>query len=123
MRKLYAHAQEREAFGRPLAGFQVTRHKLVDMAMLTDVARTYTYRAAARIEAGVNALREISFAKIFTADVAERVCREAIQILGGYGYASEYGVERLYRDARILAIGGGTTEIMKEIAWKTLDGI
>jgi acyl-CoA dehydrogenase len=114
------YAQEREAFGRPLTGFQVTRHKLVDMATQIDIAREYVYRLAARMEAGENLVKEVSMAKNFCADVAEKVCREAIQILGGYGYAREYVVERLYRDARILAIGGGTTEIMKEVIWKLL---
>ncbi len=118
--RAFKYAAEREAFGRPLAGFQVTRHKLVDMAAQIDIGREYTYRLAARMEAGENVVKEVSMAKNYCAEMAENVCREAIQILGGYGYAKEYVVERLYRDSRILAIGGGTTEIMKEIIWKLL---
>ncbi|MBZ0274187.1 acyl-CoA dehydrogenase family protein [bacterium] len=115
-----AYADERQAFGRPIAGFQVTRHKLVDMAMRIDVAREYVYRLAARMNAGENCVREVAFAKIFCAEMAEAVCREAIQLHGGYGYATEFGIERLYRDVRLIAIGGGTSEIMKELAWKLL---
>ncbi len=114
------YADEREAFGRPIAGFQVTRHKLVDMATRVEISREYNYRLAARLRDGEYAVKEVSMAKNFAAETAEYVCREAIQILGGYGYATEFGVERLYRDARILAIGGGTTEIMKEVIWKLL---
>lgn len=114
------YADEREAFGRPIAGFQVTRHKLVDMATRVEISREYNYRLAARMRDGEYVVKEVSMAKNFAAETAEFVCREAIQILGGYGYATEFGVERLYRDARILAIGGGTTEIMKEVIWKLL---
>lgn len=119
--RAFAYAKEREAFGRTLSKFQITRHKLVDMAMQIDIARRYLYYTASCTTGGDYAIKEISFAKIFSAEVAEKVCREAIQILGGYGYAREFAVERLYRDARILAIGGGTTEIMKEIVWKMLE--
>ena len=119
--KAMEYARQREAFGRPLVGFQVTRHKLVDMATKVDVARRYIYDLAARIEAGEVPIKEIAMAKNFGCEVAESVCREAIQILGGYGYAREYVVERIYRDVRLLAIGGGTTEIMKEIIWKAIE--
>ena len=118
--RAYKYAHEREAFGRTLAGFQVMRHKLVDMAMQVDIARQYNYHVASLIQSGTYAVKQVSFAKIFSAEAAERVCREAIQVLGGYGYAREYVVERIYRDVRLLAIGGGTTEIMKEVAWKMM---
>lgn len=110
----------REAFGRPLTGFQVTRHKLVDMATLVEVSREFTYRIAAKIQAGENMVKEISMAKVFSSDMCDRVCHAAVQIHGGYGYMREYPVERLYRDSRILSIGGGTTEIMKEIISKMI---
>jgi acyl-CoA dehydrogenase len=109
------YARLREAFGKPLTGFQVTRHKLVDMATLVEVSREFTYRVASRIQAGENMVKEISMAKIFSADICDRVCHAAVQIHGGYGYMRECLVERLYRDSRILSIGGGTSEIMKEI--------
>jgi acyl-CoA dehydrogenase len=114
------YAQIREAFGKPLTGFQVTRHKLVDMAVLVEVSREFTYRVAAKIQAGENMVKEVSMAKIFSTDICDRVCHAAVQIHGGYGYMREYPVERLYRDSRILSIGGGTTEIMKEIISKII---
>jgi len=114
------YAQERQAFGRPLTGFQVTRHKLVDMATKIAVAREFNYRVAAKMQAGENIVAEVSMAKNFACEVCDQVVDEAVQIHGGYGYAREYLVERLYRDSRILSLGGGTTEIMKEIISKTL---
>ena len=114
------YAKTREAFGRTLTGFQVTRHKLVDMAMLVDISREYTYRVAAKIGAGIDAVTEVSMAKIFATDVCDKVCNDAVQIFGGYGYMREYPVERLFRDSRILSLGGGTTEIMKEIISKRI---
>ena len=114
------YAQTRQAFGKPLTGFQVTRHKLVDMATQIAAAREFNYRLAARMEAGENVVTEVSMAKNFSCEVCDKVVYDAVQIHGGYGYAREYLVERLYRDARILSIGGGTTEIMKEIISKTL---
>jgi acyl-CoA dehydrogenase len=114
------YAKVREAFGRTLTGFQVTRHKLVDMAVLVDVSREYTYRVAAKIQAGENMVKEISMAKIFAANTCDTVCHHAVQIHGGFGYMREYPVERLFRDSRILSIGGGTSEIMKEIVAKMM---
>lgn len=110
-----SYARERQAFGRPLTGFQVTRHKLVDMATEVRIAEEFTWRVAQMIQDGKNPITEVAMAKNYTASTAENVCREAIQIFGGMGYMRESRVERLYRDARLLAIGGGTTEIMKEI--------
>lgn len=114
------YAQQREAFKRPLTGFQVMRHKLVDMATLVTVAKEFNYRVAAKIQAGEYPVAEVSMAKNFACDVADKVCYEAVQLHGGYGYAREYVVERLYRDTRLLPIGGGTREIMKEIISKYL---
>jgi len=114
------YAQTRQAFGKALTGFQVTRHKLVDMATKITAAREFNYRLAARMAEGENVVTEVSMAKNFACEVCDKVVYDAVQIHGGYGYAREYLVERLYRDARILSIGGGTTEIMKEIISKTL---
>ena len=114
------YAQERKAFHRPLTGFQVTRHKLADMATLVEASQEFTYRVAARIGAGVNQVKEISMAKNFACMVSDRVTYDAVQIYGGFGYMREYLVERLYRDNRILSIGGGTQEIMKEIISKII---
>ena len=112
------YANERESFGRLLSGFQVTRHKLVDMATLVEASREFVYRVAAKIDAGKNQVKEISMAKNFACMVSDKVTYDAVQIHGGFGYMREYLVERLYRDNRILSIGGGTQEIMKEIISK-----
>lgn len=114
------YTKQRQAFGRSIAGFQVTRHKLVDMATQIDVAREYTYRCAALMQAGKNPIKEVAMAKNFSVEVCEKVTREAVQLFGGMGYMRETVVERLYRDAKILSIGGGTTEIMKELIAKQL---
>ncbi len=110
-----AYAKKRKAFGKKLNGFQVTRHKLVDMATQVEASTEFTYRVAAKIGAGVDQLKEVSMAKNFACTVSDKVTYDAVQIFGGYGFTREYLVERLYRDNRILSIGGGTTEIMKEI--------
>ncbi len=116
------YSREREAFGRPISGFQVTRHKLADMATLVEASREFVYRVAAKIDAGKNQVKEISMAKNFACMVSDRVTYDAVQIHGGAGYMREYLVERLYRDNRILSIGGGTQEIMKEIISKHILG-
>ncbi len=115
-----AYTKERKAFGRPLKGFQVIRHKLVEMATLVEISREFTYRVASKINAGIDQVKEISMAKNFACSVSDRVTHEAVQLFGGYGYMRGYLVERLYRDNRILSIGGGTTEIMKEIISKLI---
>jgi len=114
------YTKERTAFGKPLQGFQVTRHRLVDMATLVEISREYTYRVAAKINAGLNQVKEVSMAKNFACSVSDRVTYDAVQLFGGYGFMRGFLVERLYRDNRILSIGGGTTEIMKEIISKCL---
>ncbi|HEA50954.1 acyl-CoA dehydrogenase family protein [Marinobacter antarcticus] len=114
------YAKQRKAFGRNIAGFQVTRHKLVDMATQIDIVREYTYRCAALMQAGKNPIKQVAMAKNFSVEVCENVTREAVQIFGGMGYMRESVVERLYRDAKILSIGGGTTEIMKELIAKQI---
>ncbi|NNL78052.1 MAG: acyl-CoA dehydrogenase [Desulfobacterales bacterium] len=112
------YARQREAFGKPLSGFQAIRHKIVDMATQVEVSREFTYRIAAKIDAGVNQVKEISMAKNFACSVSDRVTYDAVQIFGGYGFMRGCVVERLFRDSRVLSIGGGTTEIMKEIISK-----
>ena len=114
------YAREREAFGKPLTGFQVTRHKLAELATLVEISREYNYRVAARMDAGIDQVKEVSMAKNFACSVSNRVTYEAVQIFGGFGFMRGYLVERLYRDNRVLSIGGGTTEIMNEIISKLL---
>ncbi len=114
------YARERRAFGKSLTGFQVTRHKLADMATQVTAARTLVYQVAQRMGAGQEVVAEVSMAKNFAAETAVNVTYEAVQIHGGMGYMRETLVERLSRDARLLPIGGGTQEIMKEIIAKRL---
>ena len=120
LEQAHTYARERTAFGKPLAGFQVNRHKLADMATLVEVAKEYTWRVAARIDAGMDQVKEVSMAKNFACSVSDRVTYDAVQLFGGYGCIRGQLVERLYRDNRILSIGGGTTEIMKEIISKLM---
>ena len=114
------YAKERQAFGKTLTGFQVTRHKLVEMATQLEVSREFAYRVAAKMNAGVSQIKEVAMAKNFACSVSDKITYDAVQIFGGYGYMREYVVERLYRDNRILSIGGGTTEIMREIISKQI---
>ncbi len=114
------YVKQREAFGRTLAGFQVTRHKLAEMATLVEASREFTYRIAAKIQAGQNCVKEISMAKNFATNVSDRLTYDAVQLFGGMGFMRESVVERLARDNRILSIGGGTYEIMNEVIAKQL---
>ena len=109
---------QRETFGRALSTRQVVRHKVVDMATAVDVARTYTRAAVDRIVAGDTDVRMVSMAKNAAVAACDLAVDTAVQLYGGMGYLRETEVERHYRDSRILGIGGGTTEIMKEIIAK-----
>jgi acyl-CoA dehydrogenase len=113
------YARERQAFGRPIAGFQAIRHKIAEMATKTAAARTLTYDTLRRFEEGEDVVREVSMAKLYTQRTLVEIADDAVQIHGGYGYMKEYEVERALRDARLGPIGGGTDEIMKEIIGKT----
>ncbi|MDL4774630.1 MULTISPECIES: acyl-CoA dehydrogenase family protein [Thermomonosporaceae] len=110
----------RETFGRPLASRQLVRHKIAEMARQVDVARAYTRSVAERHVAGEDVLTETAYAKNTAVYAVEHVVHEAVQLHGGMGYMRESEVERHYRDARILGIGGGTSEIMNEIVAKRL---
>ena len=108
-----AYVKEREQFGRKIAQFQVTQHKLADMATKIELARLLTYKAAWNFDQGRIDPRLTSMAKMYAARTAVEVADEAIQLLGGYGYMTEYEVERFYRDAKITEIYEGTKEIQK----------
>jgi alkylation response protein AidB-like acyl-CoA dehydrogenase len=110
-----AFANERVAFGRPIAKFQVTRHKFAEMATKIEAARSLVYTTAWRFANGEYPVREISMAKLFAARVASEVADECLQIHGGAGYMREYGIERVWRDTRLNRIGAGTDEIMLEV--------
>jgi len=115
-----AYVRERQAFGGPLADKQVIRHKLADLATQIEASRALTYAAVAKYQAGDEAVREISMAKLFSAEMVQRVAYDCVQLHGGYGYMREYPIERFARDARLMTIGGGTSEIMREIIAKAM---
>ena len=118
LEKTEDYVQEREVFDRPVSKFQVSKHKLADMATKVTAAKTLVYQLASRMDDGEYLVEEVSMAKNFCAEVAQEVTYEAVQLHGGMGYMRETMVERLSRDARLLPIGGGTQEIMKEIIGK-----
>ncbi len=107
------YARERKAFGKPIAHQQAIQWMLADAATEIEAARTLLYKAAWLKEQGRPYNKEAAMAKMFATEMAERVCRNAIQVHGGYGYSSEYPVERIYRDARLMTIGEGTSEIQR----------
>ena len=115
-----AWCRDRQTFGRPLVGRQVVRHRLAEMATRVDVARTYVRRTAERVAAGEPLVTEVAMAKNVAVAACDWVVDQAVQLHGGFGYLRGAEVERHYRDARILGIGGGTTEIMTEIIAKSM---
>jgi acyl-CoA dehydrogenase len=110
------YVRNRVTFDRPLISRQVVRHKLVEMAQRTALARTFTREVAARVAAGEEVIAEVSMAKNASTDACDFVVDQAVQLHGGAGYLRESEVERHYRDARILSIGGGTREVLAELA-------
>lgn len=110
-----AYARERSSFGKPIADHQAIAFKLADMATQIDAARLLVLRAAELREAGKPCLTEASMAKLFASEMAEKVCSDAIQIHGGYGYLTDYPVERIYRDVRITQIYEGTSEVQRMV--------
>jgi citronellyl-CoA dehydrogenase len=114
---------ERSAFGKPLAKFQVWKHKLVEHLTAIEAARWLTYRAVDLFDRKEAAVKEISMAKLFAGDLMQKVVYDCMQLHGGMGYVVETPVARAFRDARLLTIGGGTSEIMKEIIAKLVPGL
>jgi len=115
-----AYAQQRETFGRPLIGRQVIRHKLVDMAQAIGATKAYLDAITWRIEAGQWPIAEVCMLKNQATQCLEHCAKEAVQIFGGAGYISGAKVERIYRETKVLAIGGGAEEIMKDLASRQL---
>ncbi len=107
----YAH--ERETFGKPIAQHQAVQWMLADAATEIQAARLMVLWAASLKETGASFTKEAAMAKLFATEVSERVCRNAIQVHGGYGYSAEFEVERMYRDTRLMTIGEGTSEIQR----------
>jgi len=114
------YAKEREQFGQPIGNFQVIQHKLVDMATELEAARLLAYYAAWKETQGMECVKETSMSKFYCSEVAKKVALEGVQILGGYGYTMEYDAQRYLRDVLVLSIGGGTTQIQKNIVAKQL---
>ncbi|RQX02426.1 acyl-CoA dehydrogenase family protein [Micromonospora inaquosa] len=110
--------RDRETFGRPLASRQLIRHRLAEMHTRAEAARSYVHAVAARVAAGEPVVTEVAMAKNVAVAACDHVVDQALQLHGGFGYLRDAEVERHYRDARILGIGGGTTEIMNEIIAK-----
>ena len=114
------YSREREAFAKPLSEHQAVAFKLADMATQIAAARQLTLHAAALKDAGEPCLSEASMAKLFASEIAERVCSDAIQIHGGYGYLQDFPVERYYRDVRACQIYEGTSEVQKMVISRAL---
>jgi acyl-CoA dehydrogenase len=117
-----AYVRERRAFGRAVADFQVTRHRLADLETQIEACAQLTYHALRLFHAGEDALRPVTMAKLLTQRGCFEVMDACLQLHGGAGYMREYGIERAARDARLGPIGGGSDEIMREILGRTLPG-
>ncbi len=123
VRGALAYASERNVFGRPVSKFQVWKHKLVEHLTSIEAARRLTYFAVDKfVKEPYNATREITMAKLFAGDLSQRVLYDCMQMYGGFGYTTEYPIGRAWADARLITIGGGTSEVMKEILVK-LEGL
>jgi butyryl-CoA dehydrogenase len=108
-----AYAKERRSFGTAIANHQVVAFRLADMATQVEAARRLTLHAAVLRDAGQPCVTEASMAKLFASEMAERVCSDAIQIHGGYGYLEDFPVERIWRDVRVCQIYEGTSDIQR----------
>ena len=115
-----AYSKQRESFGQPIFQHQAVQFKLADMATQIEAARQLIHHAAALKDAGRPCLKEAAMAKLFASEMAERVCSDAIQVHGGYGYVSDFPVERIYRDVRVCQIYEGTSEVQKILIGRAL---
>ncbi|MEK7747001.1 MAG: acyl-CoA dehydrogenase family protein, partial [Elusimicrobiota bacterium] len=114
------YALQRRQFGAPLTSFQLVQELLADTATELEAARLLTYQAAGMLDRGQSVTKQASFAKLYAARMAVRATQAAVQILGGYGYTRECPVERFYRDAMLVGIGGGTSQIQQLIIAREL---
>jgi butyryl-CoA dehydrogenase len=115
-----AYSKDRQAFGTPIFNHQAVQFKLADMATQIEAARQLIWHAAALKDAGRPCLKEAAMAKLFASEMAEKVCSAAIQVFGGYGYVSDFPVERIYRDVRVCQIYEGTSEVQKILIARAL---
>jgi len=118
LRASIAYGETREAFGRPIIKYQWWRHKFAEHLAAIEAARHLTYAAVQKLVDGENPTREVSMAKLFAGELAQKVAYDCLQFHGGYGYIEEYDIARAYRDVRLITIGGGTSEVMREIIAK-----
>ncbi len=117
------YMKERKAFGKSLDQFQALRHRIAELATEVEIIKTFNYSVADALNRGEYVVKEASMSKLQSTKVADKVAYECLQMLGGYGYMEEYPLARLFRDSRLGPIGGGTSEILKEILAKiTIDG-
>ncbi|QCI64686.1 acyl-CoA dehydrogenase family protein [Phreatobacter stygius] len=116
------YARERRTFGKPIIEHQAVAFRLADMATALDAAELMTWRAATLRDAGAPCLKEASMAKLFASEAAERICNDAIQTLGGYGYLEDFPVERIYRDVRVCTIYEGTSDIQRLVISRQIAG-
>ena len=114
------YAGKRKAFGKAIAEHQAVAFRLADMATQIEAARQLVWHAASLREAGIPCISQASMAKLFASEMVERVCSDAIQIHGGYGYMRDYPVERIYRDARICQIYEGTSDVQRMVIARNL---
>ncbi len=117
-----AYARERTAFGKLIGAYESVSNMIADMAVGLEAARLLVYQAAWLKDQGRQYSREAAIAKLYASEVGEKICRDAIQVLGGYGYSSEYPLERIYRDQRLLTIGEGTSEILRVVIGRQILG-
>jgi butyryl-CoA dehydrogenase len=115
-----AYSKERQSFGQPIFNHQAVQFKLADMATQIEAARQLIWHAASLKDAGRPCLKEAAMAKLLASEMAERVCSDAIQVFGGYGYVSDFPVERIYRDVRVCQIYEGTSEVQKILIGRAL---
>jgi alkylation response protein AidB-like acyl-CoA dehydrogenase len=117
-----AYANERTAFGKPIGAYESVSNMIADMATGLEAARMMVYQAAWLRDQGRPYSKQAAMAKLFASETAERICRDAIQVFGGYGYSQEFPVERIYRDVRLLTIGEGTSEILRVVIGRHILG-
>jgi alkylation response protein AidB-like acyl-CoA dehydrogenase len=114
------YMREREAFGRPLTKFQELRHRVAQLAAEIEMQKQFVYHLCQRFTNGDYIVKEAAMAKLLATQLSDKVSFEVIQFLGGYGFMEDYKAARMWRDSRLGQIGGGTSEIMKEIISKML---
>ena len=110
-----AYAKQREVFGKPISKWQANGHLLANLATELEAAKALVYHCAEMVANGENAVKEVSMCKLFVGELSCKVVDRCLQLYGGYGYMEEYAIARAFRDTRLVTIGGGASEVMREI--------